>query len=79
MTGPGSIQEAFYMATTKRTLSPAVLRRDLTDECEDCPAATRMVARSLRRLGIVPNHVEHGLSPDRRRLHPHASRLRVLA
>ena len=58
------------MATSKRGLSPLVLRHDLADECEDCPALTRMVARSLRRLGIVPNHVEHGFSPkaERRRL-----------
>ena len=56
------------MATTKRTISPLVLRHDLADECEDYAAVTRMVARSLRRLGIVPNHVEHGMAPSRRRM-----------
>lgn len=70
MTGPGSIQEAFYMARTKKGVSQSVLRADLNDQYDDIAVATRMIARALRRHGIVPNHVEHGLSPkhDRRRL-----------
>lgn len=66
--GTGADKRSVPVATTKRDLSPLVLRHDLEEDCEDIAAITRMVARSLRRLGIVPNHVEHGLSIDRRKV-----------